>query len=273
MPRTATSLNPTPRFGLIGFPAAHSQSPELFREFCGGRWEYDIIETPSFEEAWDRFVDGPYRAVNVTAPFKEPAFQKADIKSSECQRIKAANILVKTSEGIKAYNSDYLAVLELLKRHSHNLRHFSCQIDSNQTNLDSRQSEQSPSGISIAVIGFGGAGKAAMAAAEDFALPVSSVNLFRHNEISDGVKADIIIYTLPKAVPGIDKLDCSVLIEANYKDPCLSYDLTSTEFNQTRDFGHVRVQTNHFLYVPGTEWLRLQAKLGYPLLVGHPRNG
>jgi len=241
MLRTATEFS-IPRFGLIGFPAAHSQSPKLFREFCGGRWEYDIIETPSFEEAWSRFVDGPYKAVNVTAPFKEPAFEKSDIKSPECRRIKAANILVKTPSGIAAYNSDYLAVREMLKSF-----HFS----------------------SIAVIGYGGAGKAALAAAEDCRQDYPcSVRLFRHNEISDGVKADIIIYTLPKSVPGIDKLDCSVLIEANYKNPCLSNSLADPESDQARDSGHAPMKTNLFLYVPGTEWLRLQAELGFPLMVG-----
>lgn len=205
-------------------------SPELFREFCGGRWEYDIIETPSFDDAWGRFVDGPYKAVNVTAPFKEEAFRRADIKSAECLRIKAANILVKTPDGIAAYNSDYLAVRSLLD----DCRGFA----------------------SIAIVGFGGAGKAAKAAAEDFCRQgLCSVKLFRHDEISSGVKADIIIYTLPKAVPGIDKLDCSVLIEANYKDPCLSPGLISPQLSSP------------FKYIPGTEWLRRQAELGFPLMI------
>jgi len=279
MPRTVSNL-PPPRFGLIGFPAAHSLSPGLFREFCGGRWEYDIIETPSFDEAWSIFVDGPYKAVNVTAPFKEQAFQRADIKSPECRRIKAANILVKTPSGITAHNSDYLAVRELLAFYSPKIRPDIFDTESS--------TGQSTSRLSIAVIGFGGAGKAALAAAEEFTTDTFSgkdtagdaeqkkkrhpnfgtVRLFRHNEISEGVKADIIIYTLPKAVPGIDRLDCSVLIEANYKDPCLSNGLAAPESDKAQDSGHPPVQVNHFTYVPGTEWLRLQAELGFPLMIG-----
>ena len=46
----------------------------------------------------------------MTAPFKELVYAKADILSEECRIIKATNLLVRTPEGVKAYNSDYLGV-------------------------------------------------------------------------------------------------------------------------------------------------------------------
>ncbi len=97
------------QFGLIGHPIAHSLSPALFRAGYDGRYQYDLIETPDFEQAYERFIR-EYDGINVTAPFKELAFRKADILSEECRRIGAANLLVKTPEGVKAYNSDYLGV-------------------------------------------------------------------------------------------------------------------------------------------------------------------
>ena len=97
------------KFGLIGHPIAHSLSPALFRAGYDGRYQYDLIETPDFEQAYERFIR-EYDGVNVTAPFKELAFRKADILSEECRRIGAANLLIKTPEGVKAYNSDYLGV-------------------------------------------------------------------------------------------------------------------------------------------------------------------
>ena len=97
------------KFGLIGHPIAHSLSPALFKAGYDGRYPYELIETADFEEAYQRFLDG-YDGINVTAPFKELAFAKADILSEECQAVKATNLLVKTPEGIKAYNSDYLGV-------------------------------------------------------------------------------------------------------------------------------------------------------------------
>ena len=204
------------KFGLIGYPIAHSLSPALFTAAYGGRHPYELIETPDFEEAWSRFL-ADYKAINVTAPFKGNAFDRADWKSPECARCGATNLVVKTPEGLKAYNSDYLGVRSLL--------------------------EPLPRGTA-AVIGFGGAGKAALAAAEDLGF---ETRLWRHDQIAGGVSADVIIYTLPRFAEGADRLECVHLIEANYKDPCLS---------------------GRPGYIPGTAWHLQQAVLGYSLMTG-----
>ena len=205
------------RFGLIGYPIAHSLSPELFRKAYGGRWEYELIEEQDFDRAWERFCDGPYKAVNVTAPFKTEAAMRADIKSPEVLKTGAANILLKTDMGIKAFNSDYLGLIGLLP--------------------DS-------AGKTAAVIGMGGAGRAAAAAAADKGFKLST---FHHDGISEGVEADLIIYTLPCRVPGADRLISHILIEANYKDPCLE---------------------GHEGYIPGTDWLKAQADAGFFIMTG-----
>ena len=108
------------KFGLIGHPIAHSLSPALFKAGYDGRYPYELIETADFEEAYERFLEG-YDGINVTAPFKELAFAKADILSPECKTIGATNLLVKTPEGIKAYNSDYLGVRMWLAEKLRNL--------------------------------------------------------------------------------------------------------------------------------------------------------
>lgn len=204
------------RFGLIGHPIAHSLSPALFTAAYGGKYPYDLIETPDFEEAWARFL-ADYRAINVTAPFKGDAFARVDWRSPECERVGATNLVVKTPEGTKAYNSDYRGVKALL----------------------------APLGCrSAAVIGYGGAGKAALAAAEDLGL---DTRLYRHAELAGGACADVIIYTLPRFVEGADRLDCAHLLEANYKDPCLA---------------------GRPGYIPGSAWLLAQAVTGYALMTG-----
>lgn len=205
------------RYGLIGYPIGHSQSPSLFNELCEGRWEYDLLEYGNFEDSWRAFADGPYKAVNVTAPYKTLAAGRADIRSEAVRRIGAANILVKTPEGIAAHNSDFLAVRELLGQ---------------------------AGAKSVTVIGLGGAGRAALAAAEDLELPVRGLH---HDEIAEGAADDVIIYTLPCAAPGCDRLACRAIIEANYKNPCLA---------------------EHNGYISGQEWLRAQAILGFAILTG-----
>lgn len=204
------------KFGLIGHPIAHSLSPALFTAAYGGKYVYDLIGTPDFDEAWRRFLAG-YKAINVTAPFKGDAFARVDWKSPECERVGATNLVVKTPEGTKAYNSDYRGVKALLEP------------------LDCR---------TAAVVGYGGAGKAALAAAEDLGL---DTRLYRHAEVAGGVQADVIIYTLPRAVEGIGRLDCAHLLEANYKDPCLA---------------------GRPGYIPGSAWLLMQAVTGYALMTG-----
>ncbi|MBR1959386.1 MAG: hypothetical protein IKA34_02310, partial [Bacteroidales bacterium] len=71
------------KFGLIGHPIAHSLSPALFKAGYDSRYPYQLIEGADFEDSYRRFLEG-YDGINVTAPFKEPAFAKADILSPEC---------------------------------------------------------------------------------------------------------------------------------------------------------------------------------------------
>ena len=138
------------RFGIIGDPIAHSMSPRLFRAAYGGRYPYDLIEGSDFEASWERFLKD-YDGINVTAPFKEKAAAKADILSPAVSRIGASNLIVKTSEGIFADNSDYHGVVLTLRSHN-----FRC-------------------GKAL-VIGCGGAGKAAAVALFDEGWDVSILN-------------------------------------------------------------------------------------------------
>ena len=112
------------KYGLIGHPISHSLSPALFRAGFGDLYNYDLIETEDFKEAYSRFTN-EYDAVNVTAPFKEKACRKADILSEECKVIGACNVLKKTEDGVLAANTDYLGVMQSLphikKRESLNL--------------------------------------------------------------------------------------------------------------------------------------------------------
>lgn len=236
------------KFGLIGHPIAHSLSPALFKAGYDGRYIYDLIEDESFEAAYSRFIN-EYDGINVTAPFKEQAFAKADIVAKECSAIGAANILVKTPEGIKAYNSDYLGVRMWIQENIGN--------DSTKT---------------VLVVGAGGAGKAAAAAAASLELKTTIINrtMAKAAEwaVRQGVyqyiikpvedfaeefrRNDVVIYTLPVALPQISGLDRSeieekkALLEANYKDPVL------------RGNGKI--------------WLLYQAVTGYELFTGEKPN-
>ena len=234
------------KFGLIGHPIAHSLSPALFKAAYDGKYAYDLIEGEDFETSYRRFIE-EYDAINVTAPFKEAAFAKADILSEECASTGATNLLVKTPEGIKAYNSDFLGVRMWLSEVTEDLK-----------------------GVKILIVGLGGAGKAAAAAAESLGMDVIRMNrtvrdsrtlpLDRFRECLR--EADIMIYNIPAAIPELKELTDSdfnedkpkLILEANYKDPSLRETMES--------FGSKAV------YTGGETWLLYQAMTGYKILTG-----
>ncbi len=256
------------RFGLIGNPVAGSGSPALFERAYGGRWPYDLIEGAEFEASWKRFLDD-YLAINITAPFKEAAFRKVlaggalggcglggdceQIPAEVIEAIGAINIAVKEADGlVHGYNSDFLGVKKILA----------------DNGFDSRSNP----GRTALVVGFGGAGKAAAAAARACGLDTVICNRSRYSEdirplaeipLLSGV-ADILIYTLGFPIPEIAFLTENAgspqsaplhtggltILEASYRTPCLAGAACN--------------------YIPGTEWLRAQAATGYPLMTGLP---
>lgn len=239
------------KFGLIGHPIAHSLSPALFKTGYDGRYPYELIETPDFEEAYRRFLQD-YDGINVTAPFKELAFEKADILSEECKAIKATNLLIKTPEGVKAYNSDYLGVRMWLE----------------EVAADTQRPAK------ILIVGLGGAGKAAAAAAESLGMEVIRMNRTVYKEeirpLSDFrecfSEADIIIYNIPTAIAQMNDLTDSDfcqkkkkwILEANYRNPSFDQSFIS----------RMKKVNPKAEYVSGKTWLLYQAVTGYEIFTG-----
>ena len=261
------------RFGLIGHPIAHSLSPALFKAGYDGRYPYDLIETADFEEAYRRFLEG-YDGINVTAPFKELAYGKADILSDECKVIKATNLLVRTPEGVKAFNSDFLGVRLWLEE------------TFGQASSDARPGRvTNPTTL---VVGLGGAGKAAAVAAASLDLDVILMNrnLDRAERLAEVLghrghlteirpmsdfcrcfrEADIIIYNIPTAIPQLERLTDEdfapgkpkLILEANYKDPSFNKDLLAI----------MEKANPQAYYTGGRTWLLYQALTGYEIFTG-----
>ena len=281
------------KFGLIGHPIAHSLSPALFKAGYDGRYPYELIETEDFEEAYRRFLDG-YDGINVTAPFKELAYAKADILSQECRIIKATNLLVKTTDGIKAYNSDYLGVrmwlmevAEGLKRTpptswapppaARGVARFSTPLQLHST-------------ARVLIVGTGGAGKAAAVAAASLGMDLILMNrsMEKAEAVAESVAAmdpapavevrpledfrecfrtaDIVIYNIPSAIPALAELSAEdfnpghhkFILEANYKNPSFDKELIMKMMTANPEASCTK----------GTTWLLYQALTGYEIFTG-----
>ena len=249
------------RFGLLGYPVAHSLSPALFKAGYDSRYAYDLVEQEDFDTAWRIFLKR-YQAVNVTAPFKELAFEKARIRSRECELIGAANILVQTPKGVSAWNSDCTGVAALLRK--------------------AFSGERLLEGLHCLVVGAGGAGKAAAVAALSCGMSVSMINrsLSRALDYSHRLalssknltvlpadqlfkaisEADAVIYTASAPLwvelpDGPLEHSPKMIIEANYRNPSFSQEMLSCICPGTE-------------LIRGEQWLLMQAVTGYSLMTG-----
>ena len=133
---------------------------------------------------------------------------------------------------LAGYNSDYLGLKALLSAEGFG-----------------------PDDVAV-VAGSGGAGRAAAAAARAIGMDVTVCNRtpaagsrpLSELPLLAGV-ADIVIYTLPVAIPEVAELPSApVVLEANYVSPCLD--------NYAGK------------YISGKRWLLEQARAGYELMTG-----
>ena len=251
------------KFGLIGHPIAHSLSPALFKAAYDGKYPYDLIEEEDFDKAYGRFLE-EYDAINVTAPFKEAAFRKADLRSPGCEAIGAANILIRLPDGkIYADNSDQMGVAGAVAA--------------------GLAPDRRPKAEAL-VVGCGGAAKAAAYAmcCSGYHTVIINRNLEKAREFAKKLsentdfniqaapledfhrcfrKAGVIIYTLPVLIPSICSLgrtdirggllirENKIILEANYKDPAFSQEMID----------RLKSINPGLVYVDGKEWLLHQA--------------
>lgn len=230
------------RYGLLGSGISQSLSPGMF-EASYGVAAYDIVDAPSFEEAFARFM-ADYDAVNVTMPYKVDAYNKADFRDESALAVGAANVLRKGPAGLEVFNTDYDAVKMILEENGLG------------------------EGSTVLVVGFGGAGKAAAMAACSAGAKVFVANrtvaamspYSSHftpiplEEIPSVLgSADCIIDALKVEVPALKDLSSlrqgALVLEANYMHPNIP-------------------QSDRYNYIGGRKWLLYQAVRGFELLTG-----
>ena len=294
------------KFGIIGDPVKGSRRPAIFKAGYDGKYDYDLIEGSDFEKSWNRFLS-EYKAVNVTAPFKENAFRKvlglaAEGKgevSGPCMKIKATNLLVKTARGIEAHNSDFtgivLSVAEALYPGivAEFYRNFGTEayikihqfFRQNLMNIYSKEPQ-------ALIVGCGGAGKAAAVAAAELGYSTALMNRTpeRAAAIADALpeyrflcvpvsdfkesvrECDLVIYTLPVGIEDIAGLTVEDFQgEDRYESNRPGKVLLEANY-KTPAFGSgdtaLKMQEGGCQYVPGRRWHLYQALTGYSLMTG-----
>jgi 3-dehydroquinate dehydratase/shikimate dehydrogenase len=180
--------------GVAGKPIAHSLSPRLHNaayRALGLARLYLPFYVESFGDFWLEVVEGsglealgfPLRGLSVTAPFKEAALAVAGVSSPLAERVGAANTLVLSGSVWEAETTDPDGVVGAL-----------------------RAAGLEPRGRRAAVVGAGGAGRAA---AEGLRQAGAAVTLV-HRDVERGRQAaarlDIAAAALAEFRPGAFEL-------------------------------------------------------------------
>jgi shikimate dehydrogenase len=108
------------RLGVLGWPVAHSRSPQMFAaalSACGlAGWRYQRLPIPPelFVETVRALPVAGFAGANVTIPHKRAALGLADTASPGARAIGAANTLTFRGEQIEASNTDAPGLLGAL---------------------------------------------------------------------------------------------------------------------------------------------------------------
>lgn len=101
------------RFGLLGGRLGHSLSPQIHGYF--GDYPYDLIEKEADELA-AFFAAPPYRAINVTIPYKKDVIPFCDELDDVARRIGSVNTIRFDDDAVRGYNTDYYGLRYLLEK-------------------------------------------------------------------------------------------------------------------------------------------------------------
>ena len=113
------------RFGVMGHPIAHSQSPFIHHAFAsqtGIELEYEkiLVPTDGFTQAVEQFFDQGGRGLNITVPFKQDAYELAQAHLSERAALAGAvNTLWLHDDALHGCNTDGTGLVADLNRLNH----------------------------------------------------------------------------------------------------------------------------------------------------------
>jgi shikimate dehydrogenase len=203
-----------PRLGVIGWPVAHSRSPEIHNAALAALrmegWRYQRLPVPPalFAETTRSLGPSGFVGANVTIPHKQAALALADRAGETASAIGAANTLVFAPDGtISAENTDAPGLIAALGR--------------------------SPRGMRVLVLGAGGSGRAALwALREAGASEVSVWN--RTAERAEALARDLGVRAVKEAEPADLLINCTSVGLAGERDGLNQLGLTFDRLGEYR---------------------------------------
>lgn len=103
------------KFALVGRDISHSKSPEMYRKLISPTVEYDLLDYKSSSEIPSaQSLLNLYDGINITSPYKKHFLSEIELTKNASQ-IGAVNCLKKDDGKIIGENTDYLAIVDILK--------------------------------------------------------------------------------------------------------------------------------------------------------------
>ena len=93
-------------YGLIGSKLGHSYSKIIHERLCG--YHYELHPLPTEAEARAFLEARPFRAINVTIPYKRLVMEYCDQIDPRAAAIGAVNTMVNRNGKLYGYNTDYM---------------------------------------------------------------------------------------------------------------------------------------------------------------------
>ncbi len=239
-------------FAVTGKPVLHSRSPAVFNAAFVDQAvdaRYTRLAAVSAREAVSLFQQLGLCGLNVTAPFKKDMIDFLDSIEPAAAGIGGVNTVVKEGDLLKGYNTDYLGVVDSLRKRKIELQKSRC-----------------------VVLGAGGAGRAAA-----------------YGLVKAGAQVTIVNRTYEKAVSAADTFGCraerignleSLLLQADIlvstlsplvnvvKEDFLRGDLVVFDANYITSPISGMAAGKGCLVIKGEEWLLNQAIPAYKLFIG-----
>ena len=102
-------------YGLIGGRLGHSYSKIIHEMLCGYR--YDLCPLPTEAEAKAFLEKRPFKAINVTIPYKKLVMEYCAYIDPRAKAIGAVNTVVNKNGLLYGYNTDYMGFAHLCEAH------------------------------------------------------------------------------------------------------------------------------------------------------------
>lgn len=104
---------------VLGHPVSHSKSPVMHNaayRALGLDWSYGFMDCPDNAAAQAFLQEGHWLGINITMPYKPLALRAADHVSDSARLAQGANVLLRTSAGLQADNTDGRGCIAYLQR-------------------------------------------------------------------------------------------------------------------------------------------------------------